>query len=152
MTEERRPSLSLLFELFAVSQRTSSLIGEVMSDSPLTPIEYAVYSALFHFGKATPTQAADRLGMPVTTMLDHLKVLDTRGHLAREPNPADGRSILVSLTAEGRGAHDLAGVEFDKGMLRILDHLDIPESEIRIALEALATATDRAVANLHRNE
>lgn len=143
-----RSDLSLLFELFVVSQRMGALLREVMVDSPLTPIEYAMYSLVFDLGAATPTEMATRLGMPVTTVLDHLREMEGRGHILRAANPSDGRSYMVTLAPEGLSVHREAGEHFDEGMNRVLEHLDMPERDVRKALDSLAAATDDALAEL----
>jgi DNA-binding MarR family transcriptional regulator len=151
MAAERRPGsdLSVLFELFVVSQRAGSLLREVMENSPLTPLEYAMYSVV-HDSAITPTDMADRLGMAVTTVLDHLRAMEERGHVERMPNPSDGRSYLVSLTPAGRVIHRRAGAEFDRAMTRILAHLDRDESEVIDVLLSLGSATDAAIEELRQ--
>lgn len=140
--------LSLLFELFVVSQRAGAVLREVMEDSPITSLEYAMYSLVFDMGAASPTEMAKRLGMPVTTVLDHVREMERRGHISREANPSDGRSYLMSLTPSGLAVHRAAGEHFNRGMSRILQHLDVPENDVRVALEALGRATDAAIADL----
>lgn len=149
MPAERRPGsdLSVLFELFVVGQRAGTLLREVMGSAPLTPIEYAMYS-LVRDAPTTPTDMAHRLGMPVTTVLDHLRSMEERGHTERRPNPSDGRSYLVGLTAGGAVVQREAGRAFDRAMTRILAHLDRDESDVIEALLALGAATDAAIAEL----
>ena len=50
----------------------------------------------------TPTALAARTGFPLTTLTDYLQQLIERGEVSREPNPADRRSHLLSVTAAGR--------------------------------------------------
>lgn len=140
--------LSILFELFAVSQKARILLSEAMSKSPLTPTEYAVYSLIRVMGKVTPTDMADRMGLPVTTLLDHIHQMETRGHTRRHPNPADGRSYLLSLTPSGLGAHQEAAPHFRQAMSGLLAHLDADEAEVRTTLLALGSAADGALNHL----
>lgn len=144
-------ALSILFELFAASQKTKVLLNEAMSESPLTPTEYAVYSLIEVEGKITPTAMKERMGLPVTTLLDHLHEMESRGHSHRSPNPGDGRSYLVSLTSAGRGAHREAAGQFHQAMSRLLGHLDADESEVRAALVALGSASESALRQLRDN-
>ena len=68
------------------------------------PDGYAVLSAIGAFGPLTLTELASMLGMPLTTASDVVRRLEGRGAARRRPNPADGRSQLLELTAGGRRA------------------------------------------------
>jgi DNA-binding MarR family transcriptional regulator len=72
-----------------------------MREAPLKPGEFAVYSALRLEQPVTPTRLASVLGMPATTLSSALRKMDAAGHLVRSAHPADGRSSLVELSAEG---------------------------------------------------
>lgn len=111
-----RPHLldtSILFDVFALNQAVSRMLAAAMRDGPLSPGEYAVYSAIFELEAATPTQLAARLGMRLTTFMDQLRVIRGRGHARRIDNPRDGRSYRVVLTASGLEAHRAAGRQFE---------------------------------------
>jgi len=138
--------ISLLFDVFVVSQRLRALLGHALSDSDLRPDEYAVYSVLFEHGALTPTEMAAYLAMPVTTMLDYLRAMSRRGHTKRARNPADGRSYRVSLTAEGLSAHQRTNAAWNIAVRRLEDGLVRPVQEIRAALHALDDAAAAALA------
>ncbi len=141
-------TLSILFDLFAVGQKTRVLLAEAMAESPLTPTEYAVYSLVFDLGRVTPTDMAETMGLPVTTLLDYLHEMEANGHLSRSPNPRDGRSYLVSLTDDGLEAHREAGENFNQAMSRILEHLEADPEEVRRMLNALGDASQAALGHL----
>ena len=90
--------------LFALNQQLGALLSQAMADAPLTPADFAVCSALRLMQPTTLTELAATLGMRPTTLSSTLTRLDQQGHLARQPNPADGRSRLISLTARGQQA------------------------------------------------
>src|SRR4051794_41599920 len=46
--------------------------------------------------------------MPLSTVIFRVKRLEARGHAERVPNPDDGRSFLIRLTAEGQRLLDEA--------------------------------------------
>jgi DNA-binding MarR family transcriptional regulator len=137
--------LSLLFDLFIVNQRVRRALAITMADSPLDPVEYAIYSLIMEEGPDTPTGFAQRAGMPTTTFLDHLHDMDGRGHIVKAPNPSDGRSYLVELSAAGLAAQSAANPYFDSTIRRILAALPIEEGTARTALAALAHAADTAL-------
>ncbi len=142
--------ISLLFDVFVVSQRLRALLGHALRDCVLRPDEYAVYSVLYEFGPLTPTQMAEHLAMPVTTTLDHLRAMSQRGHVSRARNPADGRSYTVSLTLAGISEHRRTSAAWNVAVRNLERALPMPERDIRDALHALdeaaAAALTRALA------
>jgi len=138
------PATSLLFDVFATNQAVGRLLASAMRGSPLTPSEYAVYSAIFELEAATPTRLAARLGMPLTTLADHLRAVEGRGHAARLPHPSDRRSYRVVLTASGREAHRAANAGFEAAHRAFSSALPAGEDDARAALAAIRAAAERA--------
>jgi MarR family transcriptional regulator, organic hydroperoxide resistance regulator len=114
---------SLLFDVFALNQAVGRLLAESMRDAPLTPAEYAVASAIFELEAASPTQLSARLGMRLTTFMDHLRALQRRGFAHRVEHPTDRRSYRVVLTADGLAAHRAANRTFEAAYLAFVDAL-----------------------------
>ena len=137
---------SLLFEVFALNQAVGRFLAEAMGDGPLTPAEYAVSSALFELESATPTALAARLGMRLTTFVDQLRLMESRGHARRTRNPHDGRSQLVVLTAPGLEAHRTANRLFEAAYASFIAELGDDESPSKRTLVAVRKAAERALA------
>lgn len=137
---------ALLFEVFALNQSVGRFLAEAMREGPLTPAEYAVYSAIFELESATPTALAARLGMRLTTFVDQLRLVESRGHARRMPHPRDRRSQLVTLTAAGLAAHRAANRLFEAAYAAFLDELGGDEAPAMGALAALREAAERALA------
>ena len=137
---------SLLFDVFALNQAVGRFLAEAMRAGPLTPAEYAVYSAMFELESATPTALAARLGMRLTTFLDQLRLVETRGHARRMPNPRDGRSRLVTLTAAGLAAHRAANRLFEAAYGSFAAELGGSEAPAKRTLAAIRGAAERALA------
>jgi DNA-binding MarR family transcriptional regulator len=138
---------SLLFDVFAVNQAVGRLLAETMRNGPLTPSEYAVYSAIFELEAASPTALANRLGMRLTTFMDQLREIERRGHAARIANPADRRSYRVVLTAEGLGAHRAANRLFELAYAAFQSEL-VDHEAAQAALWRVQDAAQRARATL----
>jgi len=134
---------SILFDVFALNQAVGRLLAETMRDGPLTPGEYAVYSAIFELEAASPTSIAARLGMRLTTFMDHLKVITQRGHARRLAHPTDRRSYRVTLTVEGRAAHRAANERFERAYAAFDSELG-PEGPAKAAIRAVRDAAERA--------
>lgn len=135
---------SLLFDVFALNQAVARLLGEAMRDGPLTPGEYAIYSAIFELEAATPTELAARCGMRLTTFIDQLRVIEGRGHARRLPHPTDGRSYRVVLTADGLAAHRAANSLFEGAAARFEAELGGDERMASETLRQLRAAADAA--------
>ena len=136
--------LSLLFDVFVLAQRTKQLLGEAMEDGPLSPEEYAVYSAVDAYAPLSTSELARHLGIPVTTMHDHVRQMVERGHLTRHPDPRDGRAQLLRLSPEGAAVHGAAGREFDRAVGPVVAALSRSPDEVRGALADLASACEIA--------
>ena len=135
---------SVLFDVFALNQAVGRMLADAMRDGPLTPPEYAVYSAIFELEAASPTELAARLGMRLTTFIDQLRVVEARGHARRVPHPTDRRSYRVVLTAAGLAAHRAAGSLFEAAAERFARELRGGEEAASAALRAMRAAADAA--------
>jgi DNA-binding MarR family transcriptional regulator len=135
---------SLLFDVFALGQSVGRLLSEAMRQGPLTPAEYAVYSAIFELEAASPTRLAARLGMRLTTFVDQLRLIERRGHAARLDNPTDRRSYRVVLTTVGREAHRAANRQFEAADARFRALLPDGEQPAKAALRAIREAAEAA--------
>ena len=135
---------SLLFDVFALNQAVGRMLADAMRDGPLSPSEYAVYSAIFELEAASPTELASRLGMRLTTFIDQLRMVESRGHARRIPHPTDGRSYRVTLTADGLATHRAASVLFESVADRFAAELGDVEERASAALRAMRAAADTA--------
>ena len=73
----------------------------------------------------TPSTAiAPKMGMEATSLSRTLKTLDNKGLIVREPNPDDGRSVLLKLTTAGLEKRDLSKsfvVKFNEQVTQNID-------------------------------
>jgi DNA-binding MarR family transcriptional regulator len=135
---------SILFDVYALNQAVGRLLSGAMRDGPLTPAEYAVYSAIFELEAATPTELAARLGIRLTTFMDHLRLIEGRGHARRLPHPSDGRSYRVNLTNAGLEAHRRANRLFEAAYREFVAELPDGEAAAQRALETIRRAAEAA--------
>ena len=103
---------TVLFEVFWAQQMRKRLIKTALAGVDLPPEDYPLYVMIGAEGPWTPTGLAERLIMPLSTVIFRVKRLEARGHAERIPNPDDGRSFLIRLTAEGRRLLDEARPAF----------------------------------------
>jgi DNA-binding MarR family transcriptional regulator len=145
MANEGPPTI--LFEVFWANQKRRQLIEAALEGKELPPEDYPIYVLVGAEGPWTPTGLANRLEMPLTTVLFRVRRLEERGHAERVENPSDRRSFLVQLTPEGRRLLKqarpafrafAAGVEARLGAERV--------GELRNGLVELRQAVDDEVA------
>ena len=140
----RRTTYSLFFDIYVLGQRLRDLLAVAMAGSPLRPEEYAIYSVVFEDEAVSPTAMAAQLSMPLTTVMDAIRSMERRGHVRRIPNPGDGRSYLVVLTADGLRAHAEANGRFEIGYQAFVAELPDGESFTRSQVATLLAAAERA--------
>jgi DNA-binding MarR family transcriptional regulator len=144
------PGTSVLFDVYALGQAIGRVMAAAMAGAPISPREYALYSAIFELESATPSELATRLGMPLTTLMDQLADVERRGHARRIRNPRDGRSYLLVLSAEGLAAHRAANRLFEAAYDDIVRRLPAGEAGAKAALADLRAAVDGAARRFER--
>jgi DNA-binding MarR family transcriptional regulator len=93
---------TILLDLFRTNQMRERLIEASLAGLELPPEDYPFYVLIGAEGPWTPTLLAERMKMPLSTVLFRVGRLEKRGHVERVPNPDDRRSYLISLNAEGK--------------------------------------------------
>jgi DNA-binding MarR family transcriptional regulator len=143
MALTHRGPLLLVYALF---QQTSRLLDQHMDTSRMAGGAFAVYSVIGAEEPVTPSRLAEILGMPPTSLSYVIRQMHERGHLKRVPNPDDGRSVLLKLTARGRRVLDDALAGFLEAITAFRSHLPVDEADLLRHLEAMSTALGRATA------
>lgn len=111
----------------------------------ITGEEYAVLGVVGFFPGRTPTELADALGIPPTTVSRHVARFVEEGLVEREQHPADGRSYLLRPTAKGSEVVTTIAPRIGE-LVRALGAVsEQPLVEIAASLTALEAAA-RAVA------
>jgi DNA-binding MarR family transcriptional regulator len=134
--------------VFALGQQLGNLLQQAMANAPLTPNEFAVYSALRLMQPTTPTQLAGALGMKATTLSSVLVRMSRSGHLKRRRNPADGRSVILTLSPAGVRVTEACFGAFGVAIDAFRRQLSMDESVLLADLEAMSAALDRASVEL----
>ncbi|WP_285711711.1 MarR family winged helix-turn-helix transcriptional regulator [Erythrobacter oryzae] len=106
MSEEGELAGFLPYQLSVTSNAVSSLIAErYRKRFGLKIPEWRVMAVLGDAGTMTQRALTAATVMDKVAVNRAVKVLEDRGLIARVPNPGDGRSHLLALTAEGRAIH-----------------------------------------------
>jgi DNA-binding MarR family transcriptional regulator len=94
---------TILLDVFRTNQMRERLIEASLDGlDELPPEDYPFYVLIGAEGPWTPTLLAERMKMPLSTVLFRVGRLDHRGHIMRIPNPDDRRSYLISLNPAGQ--------------------------------------------------
>ncbi|MFD8910603.1 MULTISPECIES: MarR family winged helix-turn-helix transcriptional regulator [unclassified Streptomyces] len=96
--------LALERELTVLLRRARANQGEMAREvhPDLESSAYGLLIRLDECGGQRATELAAYIGVGKATMSRQLRALEELGLIAREPDPADGRAWLVTLTEEGR--------------------------------------------------
>lgn len=133
----------MTFMVWLTSRATADLLDAALAPAGLDGDEFAIYSVLTAAPSITPTELARWMAAPPTTVSSYMKRFEARGHVEREPNPADRRSYLIKLTPEGRRAHRKAAKLFTPLRARVAAGLGNQETQVRDALTLVRTVLDQ---------
>ena len=133
---------NVLFDVWLVSRAVHALIDEAIRPSGLLADEFAIYSVLVSDAAMTPSELAEWMAAPPTTVSSHIKRFERRGHVRRGPHPDDRRSYRLELTAAGREAHQTAGALFRPALDRVDELLGERAEETRQSLLQLRRIAD----------
>lgn len=138
MAEPTRPDLAAMIVPLGRSLVAAEL--PILAAHDLTMWGYVVLSRLTAEPVRTQAALAEAVGADKTRIIGVLDGLQRRGLIAREPDPADRRVRLVSLTAEGRRVRDAARDAIQRNEDRVLGVL--PAADRRAFVRALRTLAD----------
>lgn len=143
MATQRR--ISFLLRLVALNQRMEALVDRELAREQVPARGYALLSAIGAFGPLTLTDAAETLGMPLTTASDAVRRLESRGLVARRRNPADGRSQLLELSEAGDAEWRRGWPALQRTNAALERHLEVPPEQAREAIDVVDRALARAL-------
>lgn len=96
-------------------------------------------------GPSRVTDLAEREAVSQPAMTGLVQRLQASGHVRRDADPADGRSVLVGLTDAGRALVAERRLAYADAVARLVDRLDADEQQaLQQALPALRRLTELA--------
>ena len=117
-------------------QRHAAIFQEMITDSQLTPLQFAALVKLRDLGEVSQNQLGRLIAMDAATMQGVIKRLLARGLISRRPDPDDRRRLILSLTADGHKLVEPAVAAGRKITRRTLEPLSA--SEQRVFMDYLA--------------
>jgi DNA-binding MarR family transcriptional regulator len=121
---------------FALAVASRSVIGvyrPILERLGLTHPQYLVMLALWEHSPLSMTEIGRLLQLDLPTLSPLLKRLEALGHVDRRRNPADERSLQVTLTPSGRALRTEA-LEVPPA---VMAQLDVTEDDVRTLHAAL---------------
>ncbi len=145
---ENPPRNPLLFAVLNEVGIIAQLSRALMEARAPEGLNLPMFSVLNHLERipepATPLGLAQAFQQPKTSMTHTLMQLEKRGLIAMRPNPKDGRSKLVHLTASGRSARAQAIANLMEQYGGLSAEIDLARlADVLPALTELRQALDR---------
>jgi DNA-binding MarR family transcriptional regulator len=141
---------TVLLQLWTAAHMAERLVAEHLERLGVSDEQFALLSRIALDGPVTPTALAAQMGVPLTTLADAVRRLDARGEIERLPNPEDGRSHLLTLSAAGRARVQAARPAVVGSVEDVRKHLELPLEEVDAAMEDLHRSLQQAVRGLER--
>ena len=92
----------LCFPLYAAARRVMGIYTPYLKPLGLTYTQYIVFLVLWEEDSIPVSEIGDRLLLDSGTLTPLLKKMEKAGYLTRTRSSQDERSVIVSLTDEGR--------------------------------------------------
>lgn len=118
---ESDPRPSPLYMVKQVEQVTRSLLDDLLRPAGVTTVQYTALSVLARTDGLTSADLARRSFVRAQSAADLVSVLTRRGLITRQPDPANRRRLLISLTADGRNLLAEYGPPVDELEERMLE-------------------------------
>jgi DNA-binding MarR family transcriptional regulator len=134
----------LLLNVWIAGELVASLLDRNLALEDVHTDFYGTLSVIGAFGPLTPSELAERTGVPLTTVSDRIRRIVDDGDAERIPNPEDGRSHLIRLTQEGDTRWRRGWPALQKTIEQISDNLSQPVEQVHDALEDLIEALRKA--------
>jgi DNA-binding MarR family transcriptional regulator len=133
---------SVAAHLRVVVARTARRLRQE-AGTDLSPSQTAALATIERHGPLTPSELAthERIQRPTATRV--IARLEEAGLVERAADPTDGRSSLVSMTAEGRALLEQLRANKDAFLAR---RMDAPDPDELAALERAADILERVLA------
>ena len=127
---------ALMQELYTLGTLAGLLVEEELEavGVPSSLFSFLGWVALLQ--PVGPSRLAAESGLPPTTVRDYVRRSVTRGTVRKKPNPEDGRSYHLVLTAKGQRLMDRGWPAVVASYERLRPHLERPAADyLRLARE-----------------
>lgn len=102
MYEQLRLSNQICFPLYAIAKEIVRKYSPFLDELDLTYPQYLVMLVLWEFGEQSVGEIGDKLHLDSGTLTPLLKRLQSKGLIARTRSQTDERTVIITLTNQGR--------------------------------------------------
>ena len=127
----------LMQAFYTAGSLVAVLVGEELEAAGVSPELFSFLGWVSLLQPVSPGRLAAETGMPPTTIRDYVRRLLQRGDVRKVPNPADGRSYHLVLTAEGQRLSDRGWPAVIAAFERLEPALQRPAAEYLAVVEEL---------------
>ena len=131
-----------LFLLYVATTKVGNVLAAALAETGVGVEDAVVLNQVDVLEPVTPSALAARLGISPSTLTYRLRSLERDGLLLRSPNPADGRSALLELSASGRARWDQCRPGWFDAIRSIERELARPFDEVVEVLREVVRAAD----------
>jgi DNA-binding MarR family transcriptional regulator len=114
--EQLKLENQLCFPLYACAKEIVRRYQPSLEPLDLTYTQYLVMMALWEYDRQTVKELGQRLWLDSGTLTPVLKKLEAKGYVTRRRSESDERSVVISVTEQGKElCHLAARVPFEVG-------------------------------------
>jgi len=144
--EREQTDADLLQELYSTGLLVALLVDEELAKAGVPDRLFSFIGWVTRLEPVTPSTLAAETGLPPTTIRDYVRRLVSSGDARKVPNPDDGRSYHLVLTAKGRRIADRGWPAVVAAFDRVQRHLERPAGDHLAAMRELREAVRLALA------
>ena len=131
---------ALLQEAYTVGTLIELLVTAELREAGVPATLFSFLGWVRRLEPVTPGRLASETGIPPTTIRDYVRRLVERRDVRKAPNPADGRSYHLVLTAKGRRLSDRGWPAVKAAYARVAPHLERDAEEYLVFTRELREA------------
>jgi DNA-binding MarR family transcriptional regulator len=141
----------LFLEVPVASRYVVRILEHRLAPTGIPPYQLGLLTHIRHTQPVTPTEIASASGVPATTLRDNIQRLVDGGLARRVPNPTDGRSYRLELTALGERTTRAADPILAECYAAVERLLPRPLADYQASVQELNAALEHALAELERD-
>jgi DNA-binding MarR family transcriptional regulator len=135
---------ALLQELYTAGALVNLLVTEELDAAGVPAELFSFLGWIAQLQPVTPGRLSAETGLPPTTIRDYVRRSVALGTVRKRPNPEDGRSYHLALTASGKRLMDRGWPAVKKAFLRLERELDRPAGHYLECVREIRAGLKRA--------